>query len=167
MADVPASVYVVTSKVLAAQYTAVSRDTVLPNALPTWLVGAYHVVGKYLTQAGLAAVGPPFARFLFYGDVVVVEAGYPTPIAVPRFGTVEPSDLPAVTAAVTVHRGPYRDIDQAYTACSYWLDQHGYEPAGASWEIYVTYLGGKVAPDRWRTELVVPYRDPNVNTMTF
>jgi effector-binding domain-containing protein len=68
------------------------------------------------------------------------------------------STLPAVTAAVTTHIGPYELLQDAYKAVHGWIIDHGDEPVAGHWEIY--YDDPAQVPDgsRWRTDVIVPYR---------
>ena len=148
----------ITTQVLTDRYTAVVRDELPADELPAWLAGVCRTVRDYLTRTGVPPIGPPFARYAFLGPVVAVEAGFPVPREIPGDGLVEPSTLPDGQAAVTVHWGPYEDLEKAYLACRHWLDSHGYEPAGPHWEVYHTDPFAEPDPARWRTDVVVPYR---------
>jgi effector-binding domain-containing protein len=149
--------YEITNQVLTDQYTAVVRGEMPPDELPAWLAAVYRTVQDHLTRIGVSPAGPPFARFAFLIDVVAAEAGFPVPKEIPGDGVVEPSTLPDGQAAVTVHWGPYEDLEKAYLACRIWLDNHGYEPAGPHWEVYYTDPFAEPDPARWRTDVVVPY----------
>lgn len=153
--------YEVLDRVLSDRYTAVVRGELPREALPTWLAAAFGVVQDYLQHAGIPPTGPPFARFTFLGDTVAVEAGIPVPYEVAGTARVEPSALPDGHAAVTTHLGPYEDLDQAYRACHHWLQAHGHVAGGPHWEFYYTDPNAEPDPSRWRTDVVVPYREGN------
>jgi AraC family transcriptional regulator len=150
--------YRICVQVLNERRTAVVRGEVSPDALADWLADAFDAVHRHLDRAGVAAAGPPFARFTVHDDVVAVEAGLPVAEAVPGDGEVEPSTLAGCCAAVTTHRAPREDLSQAYEAVRIWLARQGCVPAGPRWEVY--YIDASVEPDprRWHTEIVVPYR---------
>jgi effector-binding domain-containing protein len=59
-----------------------------------------------------------------------------------------------------VHEGPYEGIAKAYDALQSWVLSQGYEKAEHHYESYL--VGPEDEPDaaRWRTEVVVPYREP-------
>lgn len=151
--------YEVTTEILTGQYTAVVRGEIPSDELPAWLAGVYRTVQDYLTRTGVAAAGPPFARFSFLGHLVAVEAGFPVPYEIPGDGLVEPSMLPDGPAAITIHWGPYDGLENAYEVCHSWLDSHGYQPAGPHWEVYHTDPFAEPDPASWRTDVVVPYRN--------
>jgi effector-binding domain-containing protein len=121
------------------------------------LAQVFAEVGEHLTRTGTSFAGPAFARFTFLGDRVAVEAGFPVLGEIAGEGRVQPSRLPDGPAAVTVHRGRYEDLEQAYVAINEWLSARGGVPRGPHWEYY--YTDPRVEPDpaRWRTEVVVPY----------
>ncbi len=152
--------YVITTRVLTDRYTAVVRGEMPSDELPAWFAGVYRTVQDYLARTGTAAAGPPFARHTVVGDVVAVEAGFPVPHEIAGDGLVEPSTLPDGPAAVTTHWGSYDGLGRAYLACRAWLDNHGCEPAGPHWEVYYTDPFAEPDPTRWRTDVVVPYRNP-------
>ena len=81
----------------------------------------------------------PFARYHPTGDDrFEVEAGFPASTPTSGEGEVEPSDLPGGLAAVTVHTGPYDTIGPTYEALRAWVQEHGGEPVGDAWEVYLT-----------------------------
>ena len=150
--------YEVTDQVLTDTWTAVVRGEMPADQLPGWLAEGYRDVFDFLVAAGVAASGPPFARYAFLGDAVAVEAGFPVPHEVEGRGRVEPSVLPDGHAAVTVHTGRYEDLDKAYEVLHRWLADRGRQPAGPHWEVYHTDPNAEPDPARWRTDVVMPYR---------
>ncbi|HET8660259.1 MAG TPA: GyrI-like domain-containing protein [Micromonosporaceae bacterium] len=150
--------YEVDTHMLAGRYTAVVRGEMPPEELPAWLAGVFQAVDDYLARTGVTPTGPPFARFTVLGHVLAVEAGFPVAHEVPGDDLVEPSALPDGPAVVTTHWGAYEGAQDAYLACRGWLDDHGYQPAGPHWEVYHTDPDAEPDPARWRTDVVVPYR---------
>lgn len=144
---------------LAGAYTAVVRGELPAAELPAWLAGTFQTVQEYLRRTDVRPIGEPFARFTFLGDTVAVEAGFPVPFEVAGDGLVEPSTLPDGPAAVTTHLGRYEDVERAYLAVLTWLEAHGHVPQGPHWEVYCTDPQTEPDPARWRTEVVVPYRN--------
>jgi effector-binding domain-containing protein len=63
--------------------------------------------------------------------------------------------LPAGPAAVTRHVGPYEEAGLADLAVHAWIEEHGYEVAGALRERYLNDPA-VVAPDALVTEVIVP-----------
>jgi AraC family transcriptional regulator len=151
--------YDITTRTLQEQPTAVVLGMAQAEFLAAWLRDAYAEVLAAVAASGEAPAGPPFARFAFHGHQVHVEAGVPTTGQIPPMGRVERGHLPSGAAAVVVHEGPYDGIVKAYDALQGWVLQHGFEKAEHHYESYL--VGPADEPDaaRWRTEVVVPYRE--------
>ncbi|MDX6739597.1 MerR family transcriptional regulator [Actinocorallia sp. A-T 12471] len=66
-----------------------------------------------------------------------------------------PLALPAVNAAVTLHRGPYEEIPLAYHALLVWISGRGLAPRGPAREEYLTGPG-EAGPENLLTRLAVP-----------
>ena len=87
-----------------------------------------------------------------------VEAGFPVSSPIEPNGDVQPSELPGGQVAVTVHVGPYDQMEPAYQALASWVTDHGGELAGDAWEVYFSDPSTEPDPATWRTEIVQPYR---------
>lgn len=73
---------------------------------------------------------------LYLDTVPNVEVGVLLARPCPLTGRVVASELPAGTAAMTVHRGPFGEVRAAHDAVARWCAAHGHRPAGPRWEIY-------------------------------
>jgi effector-binding domain-containing protein len=73
---------------------------------------------------------------LYLDDVPHVEVGVELTQPCPLIGQVVASSLPAGTAAMTVHRGPYDGLGAAHRAVIRWCRVNGRERAGPRWEVY-------------------------------
>ncbi len=73
---------------------------------------------------------------LYLDSVPNVEVGVLLSQPCPLTGRVVASALPAGTAAMTVHRGPFGELRAAHDAVAGWCAAHGHRPAGPRWEIY-------------------------------
>ncbi|MFY9933063.1 MAG: GyrI-like domain-containing protein [Streptosporangiaceae bacterium] len=73
---------------------------------------------------------------LYLDSVPNVEVGALLARPCPLTGRVVASALPAGTAAMTVHRGPFGEVGAAHDAVAGWCAAHGHRPAGPRWEIY-------------------------------
>lgn len=150
--------YEITTMGLTRQATAVMRAELPPCEMGRWLARCYHTVYEHLHAIGVEPSGPPFARFTFLADVVAIEAGFPVGREIAGDGEVEPSALPAGLAAVTTHLGRYEDLAEAYTAVHEWINAHGYAEVGPHWEVYFSDPTAEPDSNRWRTDVVTPYR---------
>jgi effector-binding domain-containing protein len=146
------------TRTLTVQDTAVVRASLPAGQLLAWLAGAYEEVSRYLTDRAIQTDGPPFARYVFHGDVVDVEAGFPVPRPVPSGSRVVASQLPGGSAvAITVHGG-YENLARAHRAVSGWLEERGLKATGPHWDVYYTNPAAHPPPAVWRTDVVSPYR---------
>ncbi|MGW4945021.1 GyrI-like domain-containing protein [Actinoplanes sp. NPDC004185] len=150
--------YLIESRTLTSQDTAVVRSRVPAAQLLAWLIDVYRELDRYLTDRGVRVCGPPFARYAGHADMVDVEAGYPVPGPVPGQGRITASRLPGGRAAATVHHGSCQDLDTAERAVADWLEKRGLVAAGPHWDVYYTNLAAQSDNAVARTDLVVPYR---------
>jgi effector-binding domain-containing protein len=73
---------------------------------------------------------------VYFDSVPNVEVGVLLDRPCPLTGRVVTSALPAGTAAMTVHRGPFGDAGAAHEAVLGWCAGRGHRPGGTRWEIY-------------------------------
>lgn len=133
------------------------RLVTTPAELGARLGEALPEVWACLERQGLHPAGPPFARYLVYGDdEVELDAGFPVSAPAADEGRVVAGELPGGPVAATWHVGPYETLNQTHVAMVYWLREHGHAPAGAPWEIYWTDPEEVPNPDEWRTEVIWP-----------
>jgi effector-binding domain-containing protein len=151
--------YEVETRTLEEEQTAVVFATVTPDAISACLGHAFEATARYLAKWGAGPVGMPFARYHRLDDGrIEVEAGFAAITPVAGEADVEPSDLPAGPAAVTMHVGPYDAIGSAYDALGSWIEAHGGVATGDPYERYLTDPNENPDPTTWRTEVVAPYR---------
>jgi effector-binding domain-containing protein len=73
---------------------------------------------------------------LYLDDVPHVEVGVLLDQPCPLTGRVVRSALPAGTAAMAIHRGPFGEVGPAHDAVIRWCDAQGHRRSGVRWEIY-------------------------------
>ncbi len=152
--------YEIHAEAREAQPTAVARATLPVAEIGPWLGTAYGAVAGLLAARQAAPAGPPFARFHVLGDGrFEVEAGFPVSSPIEPGGDVQPSELPGGQVAVTVHVGPYDQMEPAYQALASWVTDHGGELAGDAWEVFFSDPAAEPDPATWRTEIVQPSRE--------
>ena len=122
---------------LQAQPTAVVCGSEPVEGIVAFLGRAYGEVMRVIGSQGAAPSGMPFARYRLGDGVFEIEAGFPVSAPVSGEGDVEAGELPAGTAAQTLHVGSYDTVDQAYEAVEAWLAANGWQPTGAPWEQYL------------------------------
>lgn len=154
--------YDIHAEVKQSQVTAVARSTLAVAEFGPWLGKVYPAVVEALVTRQAGPAGPPFARFHRLADGrFEVEAGFPAsrPFEAADFenGEVVPSELPGGQVAVTMHAGSYDQIEPAYQAVAAWVTEHGGEPAGDPWEVYLSGPPTEPDPANWLTQVVQPY----------
>lgn len=121
-------------------------------------------VAHGIADRGGEIAGPPYGRYHAWGpDAVDVEIGVPVaapigdlrPLAECEPGEIGASGLPGGEAAVTVHRGSYDGLREAYDRLHEWINAQGRDEGSGPWESYVDDPG-EVADDELRTEVVWP-----------
>jgi DNA-binding transcriptional MerR regulator len=65
-------------------------------------------------------------------------------------------ELPAVTVASTLHRGPYDDLGAAYAFLVDWIDANGYRLDGPWREVFIDGIWNTESRADWVTELQMP-----------
>jgi effector-binding domain-containing protein len=157
---------------------AVIRSIVAAEDFADFMSDALSLVATALREAGIAAAGPPFARYFESGpDGLDMAAGFPVaepflgvsdalPVpesgaaeAVPSSVIVHPDELPAGPAAVATHVGSYQGLERAWNGLRERVDAMGRQLGDDPWEVYFIGPGSGVDEAEWRTELVWPLRD--------
>ena len=132
-------------RTLDEEFTAVVYGELERSELGGWLPDALAKARAYLQKWGAGPKGDPFVRFVD-GEV---EAGYTATTPVGGEGDVEPSDLPAGSAAVVVAVAD--EVPAAYEALRAFIAEQGNSPDGDGWEVIVDgELDG-------RREVVLPF----------
>ncbi len=151
--------YDIHAEAKSAQVTAVARATLTVAEIGPWLGKTYGAIAGLLASRQAGPAGPPFARYHLLGEGrFEVEAGFRATRPIEGNGDVQPSELPAGQVAVTLHTGPYDEMELAYQALVSWVSEHGGELAGDPWEVYFSDPSTEPDPATWRTEIVQPYR---------
>lgn len=60
--------------------------------------------------------------------------------------------------AMTVHKGSYSSLPDAYGALVAWIEKNDYEWDGAPYEIYTKTQFDSLAPEEWETEIYFPVK---------
>jgi DNA-binding transcriptional MerR regulator len=142
----------------AVPAAAVSEVVSVEDAL-SWFQGALGELYATLAAQALPSAGP--AGGIFSNEVFSHELGLAT-IFVPSHGVVRPIGrviplvVPAAELAITVHDGPYSDVDRAYGALATYVTRHALAIDGPIREYYLVGQHETRDESQWRTEIGWP-----------
>ncbi len=66
--------------------------------------------------------------------------------------------MESALCAMTVHKGPYSSLADAYGALVSWIKENDYIENGAPYDIYVKTQFDSLAPEDWETEIYFPVK---------
>ena len=151
--------YEVVVKDLPAQHVAVVREHTAMATIGEDIAGGFATLGAAVGKAGATMTGAPF---LVMHDVIDeetsgdIELCFPLAGAFEGEGEVRGEELPAVTVASTIHRGPSDEVGPAYHTLTGWIQEHGHEVAGPPREVYLTDPQETPDPADYLTEVEFP-----------
>jgi DNA-binding transcriptional MerR regulator len=153
--------YEVSVKSLAAQPTLSVRTTTPLARIGEVSRAAYTEMYAYLGQIGVRPAGPPMAVYhdeALEEEALDVELCVPTHKRVAGKGRMSGGELPAASAACTLHAGSYERVSEAYRALAEWIQAHGHEIGGPPREVHVVSPAQTPDEGAWRTEIAWPIR---------
>ena len=111
-----------------------------------------------MNELGEAPSGAPFVAYynMDMGDLDI-EVGFPTNKPLSGKDEVKPGEMPAGRYAMTMHVGPYNEIDPAYNALRAWMAKKGYEAAGTAYEMYLNHPS-HTPPAALQTQILFPLK---------
>jgi effector-binding domain-containing protein len=146
-------------RTLEEQPVAVITVTTTLGGIRDAIGDAFQELETVMKESGQDVMaGPPFARYLTFGQQLTFEAGFPIQREFPVTGRVKLTRLPGGPVATTVHVGPYERLSTTYGDLNAWVAAQGRTPAGPMWEVYLTDPEQEPDPERWRTEVFIPIR---------
>ncbi len=119
---------------LGSRPLAVVRRRASPNDLARVVPEACGLVWTAVRARNRTDAGRHVALYL--DDQINLEVGVELDAPFDGDGEVVGSATPDGPVATTTHFGPYGLLDEAHQAVCQWIEDHAYEPAGPSWEIY-------------------------------
>jgi DNA-binding transcriptional MerR regulator len=128
------------------------------SEVAAWYGAAMAELDQTLGTAHLTPTGPCGGLYdneLFTDDrgnaVVYVPVANP-----PSSGRVRPFTVPAAELAISVHHGPYDDVDVTYGQLGTYVAEHALAVAGPVRETYLIGPGDTGDAASWRTEIGWP-----------
>jgi effector-binding domain-containing protein len=154
-------VYQVEVRDVPEQIVGSIRGRVAVAELDPWIATAIQELFTRLAEQGIRPAGTPFAMMPAPNgkEEVEVVVALPAVRRVGDRGRVEGLVVPACRALVTLHRGPYEELTEAYRALAVAMKEQGIEPAAEPREIYLTNPQD-VSPDEYETEVLWPVDVP-------
>ncbi len=119
----------------------------------------YQELFETIGRNGIAPTGPSMG---IYYDDDYKESDVDVAAAVPVAGgsldseRVVIEELPAITAASVVRRGPWDDFSPAYQALMQWIQANDYRVVGCNREIYLQGPESGVSPEEYIVEIQFP-----------
>lgn len=133
------------------------RDQVPPADLPSFIGRSFDDLTGHVRLLSIPVVGEPFAIYHSFGpDAIDAEIGLPVGGHVEATGRITTREMAAMTAAETLHVGPYEELGGAYAALEAWIGDHGFQTIGPVRERYLEGPGMSVAPGAYRTLVSMP-----------
>lgn len=123
----------------AAQPALSIRTRTSLEALPQVVGESYVAISRHLTILKQRRAGAPFVAYHGTGTQDLdVEIGLPVQRRLRGLGTIRASEIPAGIYATCLHEGSYVGLPSAYEALAQWVADHGYQPTGVAYEMYLT-----------------------------
>ncbi len=149
--------YSITTREIAAQPVLLVRRRVKRSEIAKMIGESLPLVFMHAQKTGAALAGLPFARYLDWGPgMTTMEAGMRVLSPATGEDEVLADTLPGGLVAVTMHEGPYDKLSEAHGAIQQWVEEQGFQAAGAPWESYVNDPSEHPDPKDWKTEVFWP-----------
>jgi AraC family transcriptional regulator len=157
--------YTISRQQLVAQPVLVVRRQVRRAEIAATIGAELPKVFLHAQQRGIAIAGYPITRYLQTSiGLVTLETGMRVTARngvwteADGEGDVVAETLPGGPAAVTIHSGPYDQLQAAYAALEEWMVASGLHPAGPPWEAYLNDPADHPNPQDWKTEVCWPFQ---------
>ncbi len=137
------------------------RRKIVESELQATMGECFGKVFRYAQTHGIAMAGNPLARFT-ETTIGLRTVDFGLPLVEPAEGheEIEADFLASGPVAKAVHMGPYEQLGESNAAVHRWIEDNGYQVAGAPWNWYVTSPAEDTDPSTWRTEVYWPITDP-------
>ena len=147
--------YTITLTTAPSHPVLTSRKTMAINDFGTHYSALYErMAKKRLTPNGM--------RGAIYHDDTFNESSTDVELFVGIQETDQADDvIGGMQWAMTIHKGGYSSLSDAYGALVAWIEEHGYAWAGAPFECYTKTQFDGLAPEDWETEIYFPIQDNN------
>ena len=136
----------------AAIHVTVPRDGIM-QAFPP----AVHELVAALGAQGIKPSGPLLSYHLKVPtDVFDFEIAFPVDREVKPEGRVFASEVPAMTVARSIYRGPMEGLGSAWGELCNWMSENKHTTRSILWESYLVGPDSTPDPAKWQTQLNWP-----------
>lgn len=143
---------------LQPQPTLAIRTRTAVQDLPQVLGKSYGAIMQHLAEMGEMPHGAPFVAYYNMDmENLDIEIGFPVGKPLSGKDEIQPGEMPAGQYAATLHIGPYNQVEPAYQALTAWVQEHGYEPSGVAYEIYLNDPD-ETPPAELKTQILFPIK---------
>lgn len=135
------------------------RDRVPWDDVESWLSEAFGVLHQTLSSVSEFSGTPDGALYsseFFEQHTGEVVAFVPVVGSVTEIGAAELIEIPAAHLAVTMHHGPFDDLDQTYAALGSFVAERAIGVEGPIRERYIVTADDRTDPSDLRTEVGWP-----------
>jgi DNA-binding transcriptional MerR regulator len=129
------------------------------GGIEAWWAAAFEELHQTLRASGATRIGPDGALYpadLFEHERGDVVAFIPVRTPPPARGRLRPVTIPAAELAVTVHQGPFSELDQAYATLGTFVTEREIGVEGPIREHYLVGFPDTDDESRHRTEVCWP-----------
>ena len=140
---------------LEPRQAAVTRVAGERSEIAALLRDAFELTMDQVASSGGQVAGPPFARYLAFGERIEAEVGFPYIGEITPTELVHEATLPGGRAVMLTYVGSYEGIGEVWNGIGQWMTKHGFVTASAPWESYLT---GPDDPGLPVTQIVFPIR---------
>lgn len=117
----------------------------------------YDEIGKFLAEKEVEMAGMPFAMYhLMSESEIDLECGFPTQTLVEGNDNIIGNTFPKTKCASVDFYGDYQNLSEGHTAIQKWIENHGFQLAGAPMEFYLNDPEEEPNPENWLTRIYYP-----------
>jgi len=85
------------------------------------------------------------------------QVGFFLPKLIEGEGNIGAGEIPATSAGVLIHEGPYSELGNAHAVLRNWVEERGHVE-NPPYEVYLTDPREVEDPKQYKTEVVWPYK---------
>lgn len=120
-----------------AQPVLAVRTRTAVSGLPKVIGENYMRIMGYLNELEAQPADAPYTAYYNMDmENLDVEMGFPVAQLYPDKEDIKAGEIPAGKYACAIYKGPYAGMQEPYNQMFRWIEENGYQPAGACYEYY-------------------------------